>query len=78
MWYYSSGNNTIDKMVFTHSNNTYVVFYDFNDDWTTTTTTDPYAWVTNLITLIIAVMGVFVIVIVLTGMIKGLNKSVKT
>ncbi|MCK4266023.1 MAG: exo-alpha-sialidase [Thermoplasmata archaeon] len=78
MWYYDSGNNTIDKMVFTHGNNTYVVFYDFNDEWTTTTTTDPYAWVTNLITLIIAVIGVFVIVIVLTGMIKGLNKSVKT
>lgn len=73
MWYYDGGDNTIDKMVFTHSNNTYVVFYDFDDDWSV----DPYAWITNLTNLIIAVMGVFLVVIILGGLMKSFGKITK-
>lgn len=76
MWYYDGGNNTVDKMVFTHGVSTYAVFYDFDDDWTVTAAGE-YAWIDNLIQLIIAVMGVFIVIIVLGGIVKGLNKSVK-
>ena len=77
MWYYDGGNNAIDKMVFTHGNNTYVVFYDFNDDWTTTTTTDPYAWVTSLNALIIAIMGMVIVLVIVVGIMKAFDKTVK-
>lgn len=76
MWYYDDGANTVDKMVFTHGNNTYTVFYDFDDDWSVAAAGE-YAWIDDLIQLIIAVMGVFIVIIILGGVVRGLNKSVK-
>ncbi len=76
MWYYDGGNNTVDKMVFTHNVSTYVVFYDFDDDWTAAAV-DPYAWVDNLIQLIIAMMGVFLVIIILGGLLKSFTRMGK-
>lgn len=76
MWYYDNGNNTVDKMVFTHGVSTYVVFYDFDDDWTVAAV-DEYAWITNLVNLIIAVTGVFLVIIILGGLMKGFNRMTK-
>lgn len=73
MWYYDGGNNTVDKMVFTHGASTYVVFYDFDDDWSVS----EYQWITNLINMIISITGMFLVIIVIFGMVKGINKSIK-
>lgn len=69
-WY--NGTNNTNLFVVTRGTSTDVMFYDFGN--VADTTTDQYAWIDNLITLIIAMMGVFLIVIILGGLMKSFGK----
>ena len=69
-WY--NGTNNTSLFVVTRGSSTDVMFYDFGN--VEDVTTDPYAWVDNLVQLIIAMMGVFLVIIILGGMMKSFGK----
>ncbi len=69
-WY--NGTNNANLFVVTRGSSTDVIFYDFGN--VEDVTTDSYAWVDNLVQLIIAVMGVFIVIIILGGMMKSFGK----
>jgi len=69
-WY--NGTNNTNLFVVTRGTSTDVIFYDFGN--VEDVTTDPFAWVDNLILLMVAILGVFLIVVVLTGMMKSFER----
>lgn len=73
-WQYGGGTNVIDKMVFTHSASTHVVYYDFDDEFIGLS---DYEWITDLTNTIISLMGTVLVLAVVISVFKGLGKSIK-
>lgn len=71
--YWYNGTNNTNLFVVTRGTSTDVIFYDFGNV-EDTTPADQYAWIDNLIALIISVMGLMIIVVILSGIMKPFSR----
>jgi len=71
--YWYNGTNNTNLFVVTRGTSTDVIFYDFGNV-EDTTTTDQYAWIDNLIALIISVMGLIIVIVIIIGIMKPFSR----